>query len=82
MAGGRTIEPSGQEGSTLGNLLLSGSKDKVWISLFQAGRVYISSLFILKIAGLRHNIYLCSIVPAWDLWWIVAAPDLGNLRSS
>ena len=36
MAGGRTIEPSRQEGSTLGNLL-SGSKVKVWISLFQAG---------------------------------------------
>ena len=39
MAGGRTIEPSRQEGSTLGNLL-SGSKVKVWISLFQAGGGY------------------------------------------
>jgi hypothetical protein len=27
------IEPSRSEGSTLGNLLLSGSKVKVWISL-------------------------------------------------
>jgi hypothetical protein len=29
------IEPSRSEGSTLGNLLLSGSKVKVWISLLQ-----------------------------------------------
>jgi hypothetical protein len=28
------------EGSTLGNLLLSGSKVKVWISLLQAGGAY------------------------------------------
>ncbi|KRY94299.1 hypothetical protein T11_18368 [Trichinella zimbabwensis] len=35
VAGGRTKEPSRSEGSTLGNLLLSGSKVKVWISLLQ-----------------------------------------------
>jgi hypothetical protein len=40
VAGGRTIEPSRLEGSTPGNLLLSGSKVKVWISLFQAGGGY------------------------------------------
>jgi hypothetical protein len=39
VAGGRTIEPSIQEGSTLGNFL-SGIKVKVWISLFQAGGGY------------------------------------------
>jgi hypothetical protein len=35
VAGDRTIEPSRSEGSTLGNLLLSSSKVKVWISLLQ-----------------------------------------------
>jgi hypothetical protein len=33
--GEEQIEPSRSEGSTLGNLLLSGSKVKVWISLLQ-----------------------------------------------
>jgi hypothetical protein len=35
VAGDRTKEPARSEGSTLGNLLLSGSKVKVWISLLQ-----------------------------------------------
>jgi hypothetical protein len=40
VAGDRTKEPSRSEGSTLGNLLFSGSKVKVLISLLQAGRDY------------------------------------------
>ena len=40
VAGDRTKEPCRSEGSTLGNLLLSGSKVKVWISLLQgSGRL-------------------------------------------
>jgi hypothetical protein len=46
VAGDRTTEPSRSEGSTLGNLLLSGSKVKVWTSLLQAGGAYNSSLII------------------------------------
>jgi hypothetical protein len=46
VAGDRTKEPSRLEGSTLGNLLLNGSKVKVWISLLQAGGAYNSSLII------------------------------------
>jgi hypothetical protein len=43
VAGDRTIEPSRLEGSTLGNLLLSGSKFKVWISLLQGrGKLLVS----------------------------------------
>jgi hypothetical protein len=41
-AGDRTIEPSRSESLTLGNLLLSGSKVKVWISLLQAGGAYMA----------------------------------------
>jgi hypothetical protein len=58
---GWTIESSRQEGSTLGNLL-SSSMVKVCITLFRLGG-YISPLFIIiKIAGVGHNINLCSIV--------------------
>jgi hypothetical protein len=40
VAGDRAIEPSRSEGSTLGNLLLSGSKVKVWICLLEAWGAY------------------------------------------
>jgi hypothetical protein len=61
-----------EEGSTLGNLL-SGSKVKVWLSLLQAWGGYSLPpvVNILKKAGLRHKMYLCSIVlpGSYGGWW-------------
>jgi hypothetical protein len=50
VADDRTIEPSRSEGSTLGNLLLSGSKVKVWISLLQAGGAYKFALCLFSVS--------------------------------
>jgi hypothetical protein len=48
--GEKQIEPSRSEGSTLGNLLLSGSKVKSGSSCFKAEGGYNSSLNIIKIS--------------------------------
>jgi hypothetical protein len=71
-AGDRTIEPSRSKGSTPGGLILSGNK--VCISLLQAGGGYnFLPDYIIKIAGPRHKIYLCSIVlpGSYGGWWLL-----------
>ena len=60
--GEEQIEPSRSEGSTLGNLLLSGSKVKVWISLLQGwGRLQ---------PGASCNLWIWSLQVLSPLCWV------------
>jgi hypothetical protein len=59
VAGGRTIEPSRQEGSTPGGLILSGSKVKVWISLFQAGGLHLPVIILSTCYSLPSTSQIC-----------------------
>jgi hypothetical protein len=74
-AGERTIEPSKLEGSTSGDLILSGSKVKT--SLLKLGRLQFSPKYIIKISWTgAQNLFMLHSTD-WELWWMAATPGVG-----